>query len=77
MPRERSDKRARAKEIYDGHSGQITNREIAGILGCSEKTVSGWKCKDRWSGNNGSTQNEADNQAIKTQKGRTMEIKMQ
>ncbi len=69
MPRERSDKRARAKEIYDGHSGQITNREIAGILGCSEKTVSGWKCKDRWSGNNGSTPNNNDRSTPKKRGG--------
>lgn len=69
MPRERSDKRARAKEIYDGRSGQITNREIAGILGCSEKTVSGWKCKDRWSGNNGSTPNNNDRSTPKKRGG--------
>lgn len=69
MPRERSDKRAKAKEIYDEHNGQISNREIAGILDCSEKTVSGWKCKDNWSGNNRSTPNENDRSTPKKRGG--------
>ena len=60
MPRERSGKRARAKEIYDEHNGQITNREIAGILGCSERVIAVWKQRDKWSGNNCCTTNEKD-----------------
>lgn len=51
MPKAQSENRKKAKEIFDEHDGQISNREIAGILGCSEKTVSGWKCKDKWLGN--------------------------
>ncbi len=68
MPKKRSDERKKAKEIYDEHNGQISNREIAGILGCSEKTVSGWKCKDNWSGNNRSTPNKNDRSTPKKRK---------
>lgn len=48
MARVRSPNRDKAFEIYKGHNGSITNREIASILNISEKTVSGWKCKDKW-----------------------------
>ena len=34
--------------IYKEHGGNIENRQIAKILDISEKTVSGWKCKDHW-----------------------------
>lgn len=50
MPRVRSPEREKAKEIYDQHNGNITNREIANILKISEKSVSGWKVKDKWNG---------------------------
>lgn len=60
MPKAQSENRKKAKEIFDEHDGQISNREIAGILGCSEKTVSGWKCKDKWLGNNRSTPKKSD-----------------
>ncbi len=60
MPKAQSENRKKAKEIFDEHDGQISNREIASILGCSEKTVSGWKCKDKWLGNNQSTPKKSD-----------------
>lgn len=48
MPRQRSPNRDRAFEIYREYGGNIENRRIAEMLDISEKTVSGWKCKDRW-----------------------------
>ncbi|MGX4600257.1 phage terminase small subunit [Faecalimicrobium sp. JNUCC 81] len=48
MARVRSPNRDKAFEIYKEHSGIIANREIAKILDISEKTVSGWKVKDKW-----------------------------
>ena len=48
MPRQRSPNRDRAFEIYREHGGKIENRRIAEMLGISEKSVGGWKCKDRW-----------------------------
>lgn len=58
MPREQSDNRKRSREIFNEHNGNISNREIAGILGCSEKSISGWKYKDNWIGKERSTPNE-------------------
>lgn len=58
MPRERSDNRKRSRDIFNEHNGNISNREIAGILGCSEKSISGWKYKDNWIGKERSTPNE-------------------
>lgn len=48
MPRERSENRDRAFEIFKEAGGNITNREIARQLDISEKSISGWKCKDKW-----------------------------
>ena len=48
MPRQRSPNRDKAFEIYKEHGGNIENRRIAEMLDISEKTVGGWKCKDRW-----------------------------
>jgi len=48
MARERSPERDNAFEIYKQHQGNITNREIANQLNIPEKSVSGWKCKDKW-----------------------------
>lgn len=48
MARERSPNRNKAFELYKESNGEIQNREIANILGISEKTVSGWKVKDKW-----------------------------
>lgn len=48
MARARSPNRDKAFEIYKDHDGNITNREIAKTLDVSEKTISGWKAKDKW-----------------------------
>lgn len=48
MPRQRSPERDRAFSIYAETNGNIANREIANQLELSEKTVSGWKAKDKW-----------------------------
>ncbi len=48
MPRKRSPNRARAFEIYQKHGGNITNREIAVLLGEDEKVVAVWKSRDKW-----------------------------
>jgi len=34
--------------MFKEKAGKIQNREIARILGLPEKTVGGWKCKDKW-----------------------------
>lgn len=49
----RSVERDKAFDIYNEHNGDITNRKIAELLSTSEKnvsekTVGGWKTKDRW-----------------------------
>ena len=48
MPRVRSPNRDKAFEIYKEHDGNITNREIADMLDENEKTISNWKCRDKW-----------------------------
>lgn len=48
MPRVRSPNRDKAFGIYKEHKGNITNKEIANILNESEKTISNWKCRDKW-----------------------------
>lgn len=48
MPRQRSPNRDKAFEIYRDHGGKIENRRIAEILCVPEKSVGGWKCKDKW-----------------------------
>lgn len=48
MARARSPNRDKAFEVYKEHGGNITNREIAKLLDISEKTISGWKVKDKW-----------------------------
>lgn len=55
MARQRSPDRNKAYEIFKEYNGDITNRKIAELLSISEKTVSektvgGWKSKDRWIG---------------------------
>lgn len=49
MPRQRSPERDKAFAIFEEHQGQIANREIANRLGVPEKTIGGWKVKDKWS----------------------------
>ncbi|UPA31890.1 phage terminase small subunit [Terrisporobacter glycolicus] len=48
MARVRSPNRDKAFEIYKENDGNITNREIANIISISEKSISGWKSKDKW-----------------------------
>lgn len=59
MARVRSPNRDKAFEIYKESDGKIANREIANILGISEKSISGWKTKDKWNEKlNGALQKE-------------------
>lgn len=48
MPRARDPNRDKAFEIFKEHNGDITNRKIAEILDCPEKTISAWKSRDKW-----------------------------
>lgn len=48
LPRGRSPNRNKAYEIYRQHSGKITNREIANLLGEDEKVIAVWKSRDKW-----------------------------
>ncbi len=48
MARERSPNRDKAFELFKKANGTIMNREIAEKLEISEKTVGGWKSKDKW-----------------------------
>lgn len=40
--------RAKAKEIWEQHGGEITNRSIASMLGEDEKKIAVWKQRDKW-----------------------------
>lgn len=51
MARVRSPNRDKAFEIYKEHNGNITNREIASIIGEDEKKVAVWKQRDKWNNN--------------------------
>lgn len=48
MARVRSPARDEAFEIYKKYNGEITLREIAKQLDVPEKSISGWKVKDKW-----------------------------
>ena len=48
MARPRNPNQDRASEIYKEHDGNITNREIATILGEDEKVVAVWKSRGKW-----------------------------
>ena len=48
MARPRSPNQDRAYEIYKEHDGNITNREIAAMLGEDEKVVAVWKSRGKW-----------------------------
>ncbi|WP_342045931.1 phage terminase small subunit [Bacillus sp. OTU530] len=48
MARQRSPNREKAFELFKEHSGNITNRRIAELLDVPEKTIGGWKVKDKW-----------------------------
>lgn len=70
MARVRSPNRDKAFEIYKEYNGNIANREIAKILDISEKTISGWKAKDKWNDKlNGVLQKEKRSTPIKRNKG--------
>ena len=70
MARVRSPNRDKAFEIYKESNGNIANREIAKILDISEKTISGWKVKDKWNEKiNGVLQTEKRSTPLKRNKG--------
>ena len=48
MARARSPNRDKAFDIYKEYDGNITNKEIADMLNENEKTISNWKCRDKW-----------------------------
>jgi uncharacterized protein YjcR len=48
MAKQRSPNRDKAYEIFKDHNGNIQNREISNLLDTPEKTISGWKVKDKW-----------------------------
>ncbi|GGC87896.1 phage terminase small subunit [Enterococcus wangshanyuanii] len=48
MARKRDPRRDKAFELFKENAGNIANRKIAEILDVPEKTISGWKSKDRW-----------------------------
>ena len=79
MARARSPNRDKAFEIYKEHGGYIANREIAKLLDIFEKTISGWKVKDKWNESlNGVLQKEIRRTTKeKRNKGGNLVIKMQ
>lgn len=48
MAKARSPNRDKALNLYIEHNGNITNREISELLEENEKTISNWKCRDKW-----------------------------
>ena len=48
MAKQRSPNRDKAFKLFKEADGNIMNREIAQQLNISEKTVGGWKSKDKW-----------------------------
>lgn len=50
MARKRDPRRDEAFQIWKQHDGKITNRAIAEQLDVPEKTIGGWKSKDKWNG---------------------------
>lgn len=48
MPRKRNPNQDKAFEIYQEHGGNITNREIARLLGEDEKVIAVWKKRNNW-----------------------------
>ncbi|WCK55419.1 terminase small subunit [Aneurinibacillus sp. Ricciae_BoGa-3] len=48
MARQRDPRREKAFEIFREKKGEITNRAIAELLSLPEKTIGGWKSKDKW-----------------------------
>lgn len=50
MARQRDSRREEAFQIWKKHDEKITNRAIAEQLDVPEKTIGGWKSKDKWNG---------------------------
>ncbi|WP_203334348.1 terminase small subunit [Planococcus beigongshangi] len=50
MARKRDPRRDEAFQIWKQHEGKVTNRAIAEQLDVPEKTIGGWKSKDKWNG---------------------------
>lgn len=48
MAKQRSPKRAQAKELWLASGGKHTSKEIAEILGITDSTVRKWKSQDKW-----------------------------
>ncbi|MFC4768731.1 phage terminase small subunit [Effusibacillus consociatus] len=48
MPRQRNPNRDKAYQIWLEHGGNITNRQIADMIGENEKVVAVWKQRDKW-----------------------------
>jgi len=48
VARKPNPKRIKAFELFKKHVGNITNREIGKQLDVPEKTISAWKCRDKW-----------------------------
>lgn len=48
MARARDPNRDKAKEVWLEHDGNITNRQIAEMLGVDEKKIAVWKQRDKW-----------------------------
>lgn len=48
MAKQRSPKRAQAKELWLASGGKHTSKELAGILGVSDSTIRKWKSQDNW-----------------------------
>ena len=48
LAKERDPRREQAYEIFKKHDGNIKNREIANMLNSPERSISGWKYKDKW-----------------------------
>jgi hypothetical protein len=48
MPRQRSPERDKAFQLWQEAKGKKSLRQIAEELGIPEKSVSGWKVKDKW-----------------------------
>lgn len=67
MARKRDPRRNEAFNLFKKNKGNITNRKIAEMLDVPEKTISGWKSKDKWLDNmNGVLRKNKGSTPIKT-----------
>ncbi len=53
MGRAKSPNREKAFEIYQEHSGNITSKKIAELLGEKINNINSWKIQDKWNNNKG------------------------